>query len=70
MWGLAMFWILLWGVPMAVADSVLSKKNYNNLTGFLLGFLLGWLGVLIALMMPYKPNVNYNAEQQRYEKKD
>ena len=45
----------LWGVPMYVADTILAKKNYTNMTGFLLGFLLGWVGVLIALVMPFKP---------------
>ena len=45
----------LWGVPMYVADTILEKKNYTNMTGFLLGFLLGWVGVLIALVMPFKP---------------
>jgi len=70
MWGLAMFWIFVWGIPMAVGDSIGKNKGYNNSTGFALGFLLGWLGVIIMLIMPYKQNVNYNAEQQRYEKKD
>ena len=47
--------LILWITPMFVADNVLGNKNYNNLTGFVLGFLLGWIGVLIALMMPFKP---------------
>ena len=47
--------VVLWGLPMYVADTVLEKKNYTNMTGFLLGFLLGWLGVFIALVMPFKP---------------
>ena len=46
---------LLWGVPMYVADQILAKKNYTNMTGFIIGFLLGWVGVLIALVMPFKP---------------
>ena len=47
--------VVLWGLPMYVADTILEKKNYNNMTGFLLGFLLGWLGVFVALVMPFKP---------------
>ena len=47
--------VVLWGLPMYIAQTILENKNYTNLTGFLLGFLLGWLGVFIALVMPFKP---------------
>ena len=47
--------VVLWGLPMYVADTVLEKKNYSNMTGFLLGLFLGWLGVFVALLMPFKP---------------
>lgn len=47
--------VILLGLPMFIADSILQKKGYGWAIGTFLGFFLGWIGVIIALVMPYKP---------------
>ena len=47
--------VILLGLPMFVADNIIQKKGYNWTMGTFLGFFLGWIGVIIALVMPFKP---------------
>ena len=63
-------WLVIAGISIiisalvtgAIADTIARQKNRN---GFLLGFLLSWLGVIIVACMP-KDN-SYNSKS-KYEK--
>ena len=41
---------------VAVCLGICVKKGYPRLTGIFLGFFLSWIGVIIALLMPYPDN--------------
>lgn len=46
---------VFWFLPIYVAGRMTSGKHQGWAIGIVLGLLLGWIGVLIALLMPYKP---------------
>lgn len=62
--GAAIF--IVWVVLAAAAASWVGwKVKGRPLTGFLLGVLLGWLGVLIIALVPPAPEMRVQRELQR-----
>ena len=45
----------LWAVCGLIAMAIVKNKGGGGCGGFALGFLLGPIGVIVALLMPYKP---------------
>lgn len=46
---------LFLGLPAALARNTFREKGYAPVGGVFLGLCLGWLGMLIAALLPYKP---------------
>lgn len=47
--------IVLWFVPIQMGGQIMAKKGRSKNAGHALGFLLGWLGVLIASCLSTDP---------------
>jgi hypothetical protein len=44
--------ILLWALSAIVAGTVIGRRKGRPLVGFLLGLVIGWIGVLIIAVVP------------------
>jgi hypothetical protein len=72
--GYLIFWGLIWIVSMLVAHAIGKPKNR---AGFLYGFLLSWIGVIIVALLPRVPEITLDELEKRrkamspvyYEKK-
>ena len=50
------FWMLvLWGLQGGIACAISQAKNQSGRDGFLMGVLLGPIGIIIALCLPKLP---------------
>lgn len=47
--------VFCFGIPIWIARRTVRSKGGDPLTGTLLGLFLSWLGVIVALLMPYRP---------------
>jgi hypothetical protein len=60
--GFLVFGLISWGAAMAVAHKL---GHSRNRTGWLWGFWLGWLGVIILACMQNKATASLTATEQQ-----
>jgi hypothetical protein len=63
--GYAILGIVMWVITSVVATKIWTNKGGSGVVGFLLGFLLGWIGVLIAAVAkPSKASAQFTPGPQ------
>jgi predicted membrane protein len=44
--------LLLWAVSATITAAILGRRKRRPWTGFLLGLILGWIGVIVIAVVP------------------
>lgn len=59
--------VLIWVVAAAVAAAIVGNRKGRPWTGFLLGLLLGWIGVVIIAVTPPTRARRVERERERLQ---
>ena len=57
------FFVVLWLACGLIARRIVRSRGGSGAGGFLLGFLVGPVGVIVALLMPYKPTSGSDGDE-------
>jgi predicted membrane channel-forming protein YqfA (hemolysin III family) len=62
--------LLIWVVAATVVATIIGNRKGRPWTGFILGLLLGWIGVIIIAVTPptYAMRVQRERERQRIQR--
>jgi hypothetical protein len=59
--------LLFWVLAAVLAASAIGKRKGRRGTGFLLGLLLGWIGVIIIAVIPPTRDMLVQRERERQQ---
>ncbi len=59
--------VLAWVITAVIAAMLIGKRKGRRWTGFTLGLLLGWIGVIIVAVLPPTHDAQVRRERERLQ---